>query len=268
LELAFAVLLFSMMSSFRSHTDGGDPMSQYMDYSNTPNPHEDEDDEYVDIHRAVTTSEQDSITVVTAAHIANHSLHEFSNSDDATLAIHEMHLALLFLLSHPIEFERVLQQHYLGTSSRIPNNSGTTPTSLSQWNADYGDNESLYTESDSIQPPASSPQHRTQQTLSRIVEDAASPLGSTTAINTSNATTPLPFAIFCDDAEIVLPQAHTASQLFGIETCTGIELEAAAGIVSIAQLFLRWLGNVNKFPILHVPIVVVVLTVSLALVQH
>jgi len=53
---------------------------------------------------------------------------------------------------------------------------------------------------------------------------------------------PLPYIVFAPDAEVVLPQAHTASQLFGIETITGVELEAAAGIPAISQLFLRWLA--------------------------
>jgi len=54
--------------------------------------------------------------------------------------------------------------------------------------------------------------------------------------------TPLPYAVFAPDAEVVLPQAHTASQLFGVETVSGIELEAAAGVVALSQLFLRWLA--------------------------
>ena len=53
---------------------------------------------------------------------------------------------------------------------------------------------------------------------------------------------PLPHQIFAPDAEVVLPQALTASQLFGIERITGIELEAAAGITGLSQLFLRWLA--------------------------
>ena len=53
---------------------------------------------------------------------------------------------------------------------------------------------------------------------------------------------PLPHQIFTPDAEVVLPQALTASQLFGIERITGIELEAAAGIHTLSQLFLRWLA--------------------------
>ena len=53
---------------------------------------------------------------------------------------------------------------------------------------------------------------------------------------------PLPHQIFAPDAEVVLPPALTASQLFGIERITGIELEAAAGITGLSQLFLRWLA--------------------------
>lgn len=61
-------------------------------------------------------------------------------------------------------------------------------------------------------------------------------------VTSATATTPLPFVVFADDAEVVLPQAHTASQLFGIERMEGIELEAAAGIPALSQLFLRWLA--------------------------
>ena len=55
--------------------------------------------------------------------------------------------------------------------------------------------------------------------------------------------TPLAHQIFASDAEVVLPQALTASQLFGIERVKGIELEAAAGIAGLSHLFLRWLGE-------------------------
>jgi hypothetical protein len=112
---------------------------------------------------------------------------------DATATVHEMHLALLYLLSNPEEFQRALQLH--------PPRGATT---LQEWNAEY--------ESD------------------------------TTTDVQGEATTPLPFVVFADDAEVVLPQAHTASQLFGIERVEGIELEAAAGVPALSQLFLRWLA--------------------------
>ena len=122
-------------------------------------------------------------------------------SVDATTAIHETHVALLYLLSNPAEFERAVSNPASGT------------TTLGQWNAEYGDNDSLITDVESIQAPPS-----------------------------MVGTTPLPYVIFADDAEVVLPQAHTASQLFGIETLMGMELEAAAGVPSLSQLFLRWLA--------------------------
>ena len=114
---------------------------------------------------------------------------------DATGIVHEMHLALLYLLSNPEEFKKALNAH--------PPSGATT---LDEWNAEIEE------------------------------EDDES-------VMTSGVSTALPFIVFADDAEVVLPQAHTASQLFGIEKVEGIELEAAAGIPALSQLFLRWLGE-------------------------
>lgn len=114
---------------------------------------------------------------------------------DATAIVHEMHLALLYLLSNPEEFKKALSAH--------PPDGATT---LDEWNAEIED---------------------------EVDEES---------VVTSGVSTPLPFIVFADDAEVVLPQAHTASQLFGIEKVEGIELEAAAGIPALSQLFLRWLA--------------------------
>jgi hypothetical protein len=183
---------------------------------------------YLDIH---TASGGDSLTVVTAAHIPGHAYHTASHGGgtcDATSAVHEMHLALLYLLSNPEEFEQTIRH------PGMVNGAGNT-TTLAQWNAEYADTESLYTadDTDSVQP---SPQ-RDNQRNSAVLESSTGHTRPKTASNT-----PLPYAVFCDDAEVVLPQAHTASQLFGLETVTGMELEAAAGVPAISQLFLRWLG--------------------------
>lgn len=122
-----------------------------------------------------------------------------AHEQDASEIVHEMYLALLYLLSNPDEFKKALQAH--------PPRGATT---LDEWNAELDDDE----------------------------EEDESVMTSGTA-----AATPLPFIVFADDAEVVLPQAHTASQLFGIEKMEGIELEAAAGIPALSQLFLRWLGT-------------------------
>jgi hypothetical protein len=130
-----------------------------------------------------------------ASSVADHAAAHMGYQSDATETVHEMHLALLYLLSNPDEFKKALHAH-------LPRGA----TTLSEWNAEYDeDDESVVT--------------------------------------SATVATPLPFVVFADDAEVVLPQAHTASQLFGIEQVEGIELEAAAGIPALSQLFLRWLGT-------------------------
>ena len=158
---------------------------------------------YLDIH---TVTGGDASTSVTGQ-VAN--VHH-NNHNDATDTVHEMHLALLYLLSNPDEFHRALAAH--------PARGATT---LQQWNAEY-DNESM-TEAESLMTTSNEATNSQQQSQSMA--------------------TPLPFVVFADDAEVVLPQAHTASQLFGLERLEGIELEAAAGIPALSQLFLRWLGK-------------------------
>lgn len=126
----------------------------------------------------------------------------YKHDGDATEIVHEMHLALLYLLSNPDEFKKVLSQSN-------PPRFGDGALTLDQWNT-AGDIDE---------------------------EDEESVVTSGTASNV-----PLPYVVFADDSEVVLPQAHTASQLFGIEQVEGIELEAAAGIPALSQLFLRWLA--------------------------
>jgi hypothetical protein len=160
--------------------------------------HMDGDSEsYLAIHTLAESS------IITGHNASYHTLHA-----DATNTVHEMHLALLYLLSNPEEFQKALSSH--------PARGATT---LAEWNAEY-DNESM-TEGESI--------------------TTADNYTVETGVNGS--ATPLPFVVFADDAEVVLPQAHTASQLFGVERLEGIELEAAAGIPALSQLFLRWLGT-------------------------
>jgi len=173
---------------------------------------------YIDIHTAAGDS-----TVGTAAHIHLNQME--GEHQDATAAVAEMHLALLYLLSNPHEFERAVHHPTAVT------------TTLQQWNSEYYDDQSLYTEAESVSvaiSPSNTAAHHHNEKNNSPSYDSSS--------NSNNTSTPLPFAIFCDDAEVVLPQAHTASQLFGIETVTGMELEAAAGVPAVSQLFLRWLA--------------------------
>lgn len=186
------------------------PLSASYDFQRSDAAHQHNELESME-HASVADSES-YLAIHTMAGSSSMTGHYHSTSHaDATDTIHEMHLALLYLLSNPDEFQKALATH--------PARGATT---LEQWNAEY-DNE---TEAESV-----SYQYQQQDDP----KDNTAP-SSTTA-------TPLPFVVFADDAEVVLPQAHTASQLFGIERLEGIELEAAAGISSISQLFLRWLGE-------------------------
>lgn len=71
--------------------------------------------------------------------------------------------------------------------------------------------------------------------------DRGTEVGSLFDNNDEENVPPLPFLVFAPDAEVVLPQAHTASQLFGFERDNGMELEATSGMVGLCQLFMRWL---------------------------
>jgi hypothetical protein len=148
-------------------------------------------------------------TIAESSVITGHMANYHATHADATDTVHEMHLALLYLLTNPEEFQKALASH--------PARGATT---LAEWNAEY-DNES----------------HNESMT------EAESLATDNYTVDTLTAGTPLPFVVFADDAEVVLPQAHTASQLFGVERLEGIELEAAAGIPALSQLFLRWLGR-------------------------
>lgn len=71
--------------------------------------------------------------------------------------------------------------------------------------------------------------------------DRGTDVGSLFDNNDEDNVPPIPFMVFAPDAEVVLPQAHTASQLFGFERDNGMELEATSGIIGLCQLFMRWL---------------------------
>jgi hypothetical protein len=216
---------------------------------------------YIDIHTATanaTAGISDSATVVTAAHIAGHEYHtthsHLSTSSDATTAVHEMHLALLYLLSNPEEFEQAIRH-----PDMMPGSSNTT--TLAQWNAEYADTESLFTtdDADSVQQP--SPLRNNENVA--VGSSAQGRVNGSGGNNSNSNSTPLPYAVFCDDAEVVLPQAHTASQLFGLETVTGMELEAAAGVPAISQLFLRWLGTLLRASVCTTVLIMAGLIVAL-----
>lgn len=176
------------MASHASSDDGGTFDARTTDTN---------DDSSFPAPASLDYSNVDSEAFYNQTHTSSESLYH----QDATEIVHEMHLALLYLLSNPEEFKKVLSQN--------PPRGGGALT-LDEWNA-VGDLEEE--------------------------EDEES------VVTAATSNVPLPYVVFADDSEVVLPQAHTASQLFGLEQVEGIELEAAAGIPALSQLFLRWLGE-------------------------
>ena len=168
-----------------------------------------------------------------------------SQQQDATATIHNMHSKLLHLLSHPELFHEALawedqsllsiQQPHdkFEEDSTFEGLSDTNNNGHHQNNNHKNDdvratqNETFEFNPDDHQGGGGG-DTKQQQQPQQTEEDDNSP--------------PLPYEIFAADAEVVLPQALTATQLFGVERQTGVELEAAAGITGLSHLFLRWLA--------------------------
>ncbi|KAL3793220.1 hypothetical protein HJC23_000762 [Cyclotella cryptica] len=125
--------------------------------------------------------------------------------DDATPIIHEMHRKLLHLLSHPELFHDALDWQRIIEREEEGTSSSSFDGKTSHQGSESNTSDTPYPSQRQLIPP-------------------------------------LPHQIFTADVEVVLPQAMTASQLFGIERCTGMELQAAAGIEGVSLLFLRWLA--------------------------
>lgn len=153
---------------------------------------------------------------------------ELNNSNyDATATVHEMYRKLLYLLSHHELFAKAIQW---------------------QTKVEKGLDPSKALDSDDVSGIRSFENEFDEKSLAadETKEDEANEEGETVEErkykDQAKLIPPLPLQIFASDAEVVLPQALTASQLFGIERLTGIELEAAAGIVGLSLLFSRWLA--------------------------
>jgi len=194
---------------------------------------------------------------------------ESLRAEDATEIIYQMHKKLLHLLSYPESFHDALDwQDRLdrgdiptATVNAVDGPSKNDISGLSNTldDATQFDEDSTFQGLDANNGQNPSEQTATKHSQNETFEfnpngnndDAKeTPKKESPANDAKEATPepkqspplPLPHQIFASDAEVVLPQALTASQLFGIECVTGIELEAAAGIAGLSQLFLRWLA--------------------------
>ena len=160
---------------------------------------------------------------------------------DATTTIYEMHRKLLHVMSNPQQFHDAvdwIEKIERGVDPSLPPTQDETGKEGLEFEKEDGTHSIKTSESTSV-------------AATTVSGDSKYPAQSTLI-------PPLPVQIFAPDAEVVLPEAMTASQLFGIERVTGIELEAAAGIAGLSTLFLRWLGEflVAIFAILILLIVI------------
>ena len=187
-----------------------------------------------------------------------------NTNEDATSTIYTMHKKLLQLLSNPQLFnDAITWQEKLdkgidpsvpmGSLSNIGQNVDSSKLN-SGFETEFDDDSTFKgLVDDDTTAGASTKGGNDKEVKVAATQDETFEFNPNS--NTSNAKTedkkeeevkpkeePLPIQIFASDAEVVLPQALTATQLFGIERQTGIELEAAAGIIPLSHLFMRWLA--------------------------
>jgi len=164
-------------------------------------------------------------------------VNEGQEYNDATPTVHNMHRKLLHLLSSPNLFSDAIEWQMKvdrGLDPSLPtddNNNGDEDGMKSFDNEFNEDNISraVSEQKDDTDDGQTATTNGDDDTQNKYKDQ-------------SKLIPPLPIQIFASDAEVVLPQALTASQLFGIERVSGIELEAAAGIIGLCQLFTRWLA--------------------------
>ena len=154
---------------------------------------------------------------------------------DATATVHEMHRKLLHLLSHPELFTEALIWE-----SKLER--GLDPSRPDEDDDEVGGNGGSTTGDGGIKSFENEFGGADEQKDEEPDDDDNHAEATTKANERQRLLPPLPLQIFAADAEVVLPQALTATQLFGMERVTGIELEAAAGITGLSHLFQRWLA--------------------------
>mmetsp|Transcript_9144 Transcript_9144/g.15546 ORF Transcript_9144/g.15546 Transcript_9144/m.15546 type:complete len:469 (-) Transcript_9144:180-1586(-) len=146
---------------------------------------------------------------------------------DATATVHEMHRKLLHLLSHPELFTEALVWESKLERGLDPSRPDEEEDDVVGGGGGDGGIKSFENEF------GGADEQKDEET-----DDDGEAKGN----HRQTLLPPLPLQIFAADAEVVLPQALTATQLFGMERVTGIELEAAAGITGLSHLFQRWLA--------------------------
>jgi len=253
-SLAYSIDTDAMNSNTSSNNNA--QQQQSSPHTTTIQPTASKDNSEANEYSIYSSGEMSAEQYYQAAALSNHSqystleqeqqlldvVNEGQEYDDATPTVHNMHRKLLHLLSSPNLFSDAIEWQMKvdrGLDPSLPTDDNTT-NNVDEDGMKSFDNE--FNE-DNISRAVSEQKDDTDdgQTATTTNGDE-----DTTNQNKykdqSKLIPPLPIQIFASDAEVVLPQALTASQLFGIERVSGIELEAAAGIIGLSQLFTRWLA--------------------------
>ena len=143
--------------------------------------------------------------------------------EDATATIRETHKQLLHLMSHPELFHDALEwQDRRDQEGRAP----------AGGNGDDADSTFRGLEKEDNPQSAAKTSHAQNETFVFDPNNTGDSDNGDAEAEGAQAEPPLPHRIFAADAEAVLPAALTASQLFGVERETGVELEVRHGLLS------------------------------------
>ena len=173
------------------------------------------------------------------------------HDEDATPTIIDMHRKLLYALSHPELFAEAAEWQTKVDQGIDPSRPSYSEEELigvgdgmTSFEHEF-DTATVMTDDNNDVTTRNNGEDETKDEVATGTNNIARPTNNNNYYeNQSKLVPPLPIQIFASDAEVVLPQAYTANQLFGIERSTGIELEAAGGgsIIAVCQLFQRWLA--------------------------
>jgi hypothetical protein len=172
------------------------------------------------------------------------------HDEDATPTIIDMHRKLLYALSHPELFAEAAEWQTKVDRGIDPSRPSYSEEELigvgdgmTSFEHEF-DTATVMTDDNNDVTTRNNGEDETKDEVATGTNIARPTNNNNYYENQSKLVPPLPIRIFASDAEVVLPQAYTANQLFGIERSTGIELEAAGGgsIIDVCQLFQRWLA--------------------------
>ena len=259
-SLAYSIDTSDAMNSNTSSTNNAQQQSSSSPHRTNIQPTASKDNSEANEYSIYSSGEMSAEQYYQAAALSNHS--QYSTLDeqpeqqllgvvneggqeynDATPTVHNMHRKLLHLLSSPNLFNDAIEWQMKvdrGLDPSLPTDDTTTNNNDEDGMKSFDNEFNEDNISRAVSEQKDDTDYDTQTTTTANGDEDTT--NQNKYKDQSKLIPPLPIQIFASDAEVVLPQALTASQLFGIERVSGIELEAAAGIIGLSQLFTRWLA--------------------------